>query len=109
MFPQLGPFLGSQKFSVSQGDGFILDKILDATGNKGTGKMTVMELAQQSVAGPTISAGGWIVGLMGWDGHTQCVARAQLEALCTHMSRPQLLMPVFWLSTKMSVLPLRRS
>merc|ERR1712032_1779395 len=41
---------------LPKGDGFILDKILDATGNKGTGKMTVMELAQQSVAGPTISA-----------------------------------------------------
>jgi 6-phosphogluconate dehydrogenase len=35
---------------------FLVDKILDATGNKGTGKMTVQEAAAQGVAVPTIAA-----------------------------------------------------
>ena len=33
-----------------------MDKILDKTGNKGTGKMTVKEAAEQSVPCPTIAA-----------------------------------------------------
>jgi 6-phosphogluconate dehydrogenase len=38
------------------GDGYIVDKILDKTGMKGTGRMTVQEAAEQSVAAPTIAA-----------------------------------------------------
>ena len=41
---------------LEKGEGFLVDKILDKTGNKGTGKMTVKEGATQSVACPTISA-----------------------------------------------------
>jgi len=36
--------------------GYVVDKILDATGNKGTGKMTVKEAAQRGVPCPTICA-----------------------------------------------------
>jgi len=42
--------------TLPKGEGFLLDKILDATGNKGTGKMTVKEAATQGVACPTISS-----------------------------------------------------
>jgi 6-phosphogluconate dehydrogenase len=37
-------------------EGYLLDKILDKTGSKGTGKMTVQEAAEQAVACPTITA-----------------------------------------------------
>mmetsp|Transcript_10159 Transcript_10159/g.15554 ORF Transcript_10159/g.15554 Transcript_10159/m.15554 type:complete len:489 (-) Transcript_10159:1002-2468(-) len=37
-------------------DGYIVDKILDKTGMKGTGRWTVQEAAEQSVAAPVISA-----------------------------------------------------
>ncbi len=37
-------------------DGFLLDKILDKTGMKGTGKWTVQEAAELAVAAPTIEA-----------------------------------------------------
>jgi 6-phosphogluconate dehydrogenase len=37
-------------------DSYIVDKILDKTGMKGTGRMTVQEAAEQSVAAPTIAA-----------------------------------------------------
>lgn len=38
------------------GDGYIVDKILDKTGMKGTGRWTVQEAAEQSVAAPVIAA-----------------------------------------------------
>lgn len=38
------------------GKGYVVDYILDKTGMKGTGRMTVQEAAEQSVAAPTISA-----------------------------------------------------
>ncbi|MBA0621687.1 hypothetical protein Godav_007288 [Gossypium davidsonii] len=38
------------------GDGFLVDKILDKTGMKGTGKWTVQQAAELSVAAPTIAA-----------------------------------------------------
>lgn len=38
------------------GDGFLVDKILDKTGMKGTGKWTVQQAAELSVAAPTIEA-----------------------------------------------------
>ncbi|CAN1189590.1 6-phosphogluconate dehydrogenase, decarboxylating 3, chloroplastic [Linum perenne] len=38
------------------GDGELVDKILDKTGMKGTGKWTVQEAAELSVAAPTIAA-----------------------------------------------------
>ena len=41
---------------LPKGEGYVVDKILDATGNKGTGKMTVREGAQLSVACSTMSA-----------------------------------------------------
>lgn len=46
----------SNSKKLPKSEGYVLDKILDATGNKGTGKMTVKEGAAQSVACPTISA-----------------------------------------------------
>ena len=38
------------------GDGYLLDKVLDKTGMKGTGRWTVQEGAERSVAAPTIEA-----------------------------------------------------
>lgn len=38
------------------GEGYVLDYILDKTGMKGTGRWTVQEAAEQSVAAPTITA-----------------------------------------------------
>jgi len=35
---------------------YLVDKVLDRTANKGTGKWTVKEFAEQGVAGPTVSA-----------------------------------------------------
>jgi len=35
---------------------YLVDKIVDRTGNKGTGRMTVMEAATRSVAAPTIAS-----------------------------------------------------
>jgi len=45
-------------FSVKddKGDGFLVDKILDKTGMKGTGKWTVQQAAELSIAAPTIAA-----------------------------------------------------
>jgi len=37
-------------------DGYVVDKILDQTGMKGTGRWTVQEAAEQSVAAPVIAA-----------------------------------------------------
>lgn len=37
-------------------DGYVVDKILDKTGMKGTGRWTVQEAAEQSVAAPSIAA-----------------------------------------------------
>jgi len=42
--------------AIPSGEGYLVDKILDKTGNKGTGKMTVKEAAEQSVPCPTIAA-----------------------------------------------------
>ncbi|GER45267.1 6-phosphogluconate dehydrogenase [Striga asiatica] len=39
-----------------KGDGFLVDKVLDKTGMKGTGKWTVQQAAELSVAAPTIEA-----------------------------------------------------
>jgi 6-phosphogluconate dehydrogenase len=38
------------------GDGYLVDKILDKTGMKGTGRWTVQEAAEKSVPAPTIAA-----------------------------------------------------
>ncbi|KAJ7294260.1 hypothetical protein O6H91_Y129500 [Diphasiastrum complanatum] len=45
-------------FSVKddKGEGYLVDKILDKTGMKGTGKWTVQQAAELSVAAPTIAA-----------------------------------------------------
>jgi 6-phosphogluconate dehydrogenase (decarboxylating) len=45
-------------FSVKddKGEGFLVDKILDKTGMKGTGKWTVQQAAELSIAAPTIAA-----------------------------------------------------
>jgi len=40
----------------SKGDNYLVDKVLDKTGQKGTGLWTVKESAQQGIAAPTISA-----------------------------------------------------
>jgi len=39
-----------------KGDNYLVDKVLDKTGQKGTGLWTVKESAQQGIAAPTISA-----------------------------------------------------
>jgi 6-phosphogluconate dehydrogenase len=39
-----------------QGEGYLVDKVLDKTGMKGTGKWTVQQAAELSVAAPTIEA-----------------------------------------------------
>ncbi|GMI69021.1 6-phosphogluconate dehydrogenase 2 [Hibiscus trionum] len=39
-----------------KGDGYLVDKVLDKTGMKGTGKWTVQQAAELSVAAPTIAA-----------------------------------------------------
>ncbi|XP_062074488.1 6-phosphogluconate dehydrogenase, decarboxylating 3, chloroplastic [Humulus lupulus] len=44
------------KVKDDQGDGELVDKILDKTGMKGTGKWTVQQAAELSVAAPTIAA-----------------------------------------------------
>lgn len=38
------------------GEGYVIDKILDKTGMKGTGRWTVQEAAEQSVAAPTMAS-----------------------------------------------------
>ena len=38
------------------GEGYVVDYVLDKTGSKGTGRWTVQEAAEQSVAAPTLSA-----------------------------------------------------
>jgi 6-phosphogluconate dehydrogenase len=38
------------------GTSYLVDKVLDKTGSKGTGRMTVQEAAEQGIAAPTISA-----------------------------------------------------
>ncbi|CBI27440.3 unnamed protein product, partial [Vitis vinifera] len=45
-------------FSIKddKGDGFLVDKVLDKTGMKGTGKWTVQQAADLSVAAPTIAS-----------------------------------------------------
>lgn len=45
-------------FSIKddKGDGYLVDKVLDKTGMKGTGKWTVQQAAELSVAAPTIEA-----------------------------------------------------
>uniref|UniRef100_A0A453GND4 6-phosphogluconate dehydrogenase, decarboxylating n=1 Tax=Aegilops tauschii subsp. strangulata TaxID=200361 RepID=A0A453GND4_AEGTS len=45
-------------FSIKddQGEGYLVDKVLDKTGMKGTGKWTVQQAAELSVAAPTIEA-----------------------------------------------------
>lgn len=39
-----------------KGDGYLVDKVLDKTGMKGTGKWTVQQAADLSIAAPTIAA-----------------------------------------------------
>ncbi|CAL9767527.1 unnamed protein product [Musa acuminata subsp. burmannicoides] len=39
-----------------KGDGYLVDKVLDKTGMKGTGKWTVQQAAELSVAAPTIAS-----------------------------------------------------
>ena len=39
----------------TDGTGYMVDQILDRTGNKGTGKMTIMEGAEQATAVATMS------------------------------------------------------
>lgn len=48
----------AQIFTVAddRGAGFLVDKILDKTGMKGTGKWTVQEAADLSVAAPTMES-----------------------------------------------------
>lgn len=38
------------------GEGYVVDYVLDQTGSKGTGRWTVQEAAEQSVAAPTLAA-----------------------------------------------------
>lgn len=61
------------------GEGFLIDKVQDKTGMKGTGKWTIQQAAELSVAAPTMEAAldgrflsgeewsGWVGE--GWSGH----------------------------------------
>jgi len=56
----------AQIFRKRDGDGYLVDAILDKTGMKGTGRMTVQEAAEKSVPAATISAaldGRYLSGL----------------------------------------------
>lgn len=44
------------KMKDDKGDGYLVDKVLDKTGMKGTGKWTVQQAADLSAAAPTIAA-----------------------------------------------------
>lgn len=44
------------EYKDDEAEGFLIDKILDKTGMKGTGKWTVQQAAELSVAGPTMEA-----------------------------------------------------
>ncbi|XP_010558538.1 PREDICTED: 6-phosphogluconate dehydrogenase, decarboxylating 3-like [Tarenaya hassleriana] len=44
------------KIEDDKGDGYLVDKVLDKTGMKGTGKWTVQQAAELSVPAPTIEA-----------------------------------------------------
>eukprot|EP00301_Raphidiophrys_heterophryoidea_P024379 c7899_g1_i1.p1 GENE.c7899_g1_i1~~c7899_g1_i1.p1 ORF type:complete len:504 (+),score=135.02 c7899_g1_i1:1-1512(+) len=46
----------SKEHQVEHADEFLVDKILDKTGNKGTGKMTIKEGAERSIALGTMAA-----------------------------------------------------
>lgn len=46
----------AKKDDLGNGEDYILDKILDQTGMKGTGRWTVQEAAERSIAAPTITA-----------------------------------------------------
>ncbi|KAE9451104.1 hypothetical protein C3L33_17003, partial [Rhododendron williamsianum] len=44
------------KIKDDKGDGYLVDKVLDKTGMKGTGKWTVQQAAELSIAAPTIAS-----------------------------------------------------
>jgi len=44
------------KIKDDKADGFLVDKVLDKTGMKGTGKWTVQQAAELSIAAPTIAS-----------------------------------------------------
>jgi 6-phosphogluconate dehydrogenase len=46
----------SKKDDVKDDDGFVVDKILDKTGMKGTGRWTVQDAAERNIAIPTITS-----------------------------------------------------
>ena len=46
----------SKKDDVKDDDSFVVDKILDKTGMKGTGRWTVQDAAERNVAIPTITS-----------------------------------------------------
>ncbi|KAE8676828.1 6-phosphogluconate dehydrogenase, decarboxylating 1 [Hibiscus syriacus] len=46
----------AEAYDDDKGDGYLVDKVLDKTGMKGTGKWTVQQAADLSVAAPTIAA-----------------------------------------------------
>lgn len=48
--------LSEQEDDLEGSDGYLLDKILDQSGQKGTGKWTVQEAANVGIAVPVISA-----------------------------------------------------
>ncbi|XP_074264950.1 6-phosphogluconate dehydrogenase, decarboxylating 2, chloroplastic [Silene latifolia] len=61
-------------------DGELVDKILDKTGMKGTGKWTVQQAAELSVAAPTIAASLDCRYLSGLKEERESAAKALLEA-----------------------------
>ena len=46
----------SKKDDVKDDDSFVVDKILDKTGMKGTGRWTVQDAAERNIAIPTITS-----------------------------------------------------
>ncbi|KAE8701315.1 6-phosphogluconate dehydrogenase, decarboxylating 1 [Hibiscus syriacus] len=52
----VGKLSNEELRSDDRGEGYLVDKVLDKTGMKGTGKWTVQQAAELSVAAPTIAA-----------------------------------------------------
>ncbi|KAF9598055.1 hypothetical protein IFM89_024042 [Coptis chinensis] len=76
------------KVKDEHGDGELVDKILDKTGMKGTGKWTVQQAAELSVAAPTIAASLDCRYLSGLKEEREAAAAVLKEAGMTEAVRP---------------------
>ncbi|KAF9626120.1 hypothetical protein IFM89_030967 [Coptis chinensis] len=76
------------KVKDEHGDGELVDKILDKTGMKGTGKWTVQQAAELSVAAPTIAASLDCRYLSGLKEEREAAAAVLKEAGMAEAARP---------------------